>query len=70
MFVGQCTLEGVVIPVAALHQRGRRTDGYATQRGNTLGDGVHHFARGLDLRVEHLVHRDEIGSHNIPVHVL
>jgi hypothetical protein len=35
-----------------------------------LGCLVGHGPDRLDLRVEHLVHGDEVGAHDVPVHVL
>ena len=44
--------------------------GDAAEGGDPLGRGVDHGPDRLDLRVDHLVHGDEVGAHDVPVHVL
>ena len=44
--------------------------GADAQGGDPLGDLVGHPADGLDLRVEHLVDRDEVRADDVPVDVL
>ena len=60
----------VVVPGAVLDQGSGRADRGRAEGGDPLGDLVHHCPRGLDLRVQHLVHRDEVRAHDVPVHVL
>ncbi len=37
---------------------------------DALGHVVRHVPYAVDLRVDHLVHGDEVGDHDVPVHVL
>ena len=60
----------VVVPRAGRDQRAGRADGRAAERGDALGGLVDHRPDGVDLRVEHLVHRDEVRADDVPVHVL
>ncbi|SKT74563.1 Uncharacterised protein [Mycobacteroides abscessus subsp. abscessus] len=64
------TAHRVVVPCAVFEN----CPGRALRRPSECGDAFGHRVRippdELDLRIEHLVHSNEVGPHNIPMHVL
>jgi hypothetical protein len=62
--------DAVVLPGSLFDQHARGAVGNASQGGEALGDVVCHGANAVDLRVEHLVHGDEMRAHHVPVDVL
>ncbi len=72
---GQMRLHGValdriVVPRAVVDDRAGRAQRRLTQRRNALGHLVGVSAHQFDLRVDHLVHADEVRADDVPVHVL
>src|SRR5699024_9360536 len=64
-------LAGAVVgPAAVGDQTAGGADGGGAQLGGPLGDLVGVAAHQIHLRVEHLVHRDETGTGDVPVRVL
>ena len=60
----------VVVPGAVVDDGSRRAQRRRAQRCDAFGDLVGVPADQLDLRVDHLVHADEVRPHHIPVHML